>query len=44
VVGPSGHPLLKGNAYLVVALVTLGACVWLARHRHWHRVASGHAS
>ena len=43
VVGPSGHPLLKGNAYLVVALVTLGACVWLARHRHWHRVASGHA-
>jgi hypothetical protein len=44
VVGPSGHPLLNGNVYLVVALVTLGACVWLARHRHWYRVASGYAS
>jgi hypothetical protein len=44
VVGPSGHPLLNGNVYLVVALGTLGACVWLARHRHWYRVASGYAS
>jgi hypothetical protein len=44
VVGPSGHPLLNGNVYLVVALVTLGACVWLARHRHWYRVASGYAT
>ena len=44
VVGPSGHPLLNGNVYLVVALVTLGACVWLARHRHWYRVASGYAA
>ncbi|HEX4244510.1 MAG TPA: polyprenol phosphomannose-dependent alpha 1,6 mannosyltransferase MptB [Acidimicrobiales bacterium] len=44
VVGPSGHPLLNGNVYLVVALVTLGACVWLARNRHWYQVASGHAS
>jgi hypothetical protein len=44
VVGPSGHPLLNGNAYLIVALVTLCACVWLARHRHWHRVVAGRAS
>jgi hypothetical protein len=44
VVGPSGHPLLNGNVYLVVALGTLGACVWLARHRNWYRVASGYAS
>ncbi len=44
VVGPSGHPLLNGNAYVVVALVTLCACVWLARHRHWYRVVAGRAS
>jgi hypothetical protein len=44
VVGPSGHPLLNGNVYLVIALVTLGACVWLARNRHWYRVVSGNGS
>jgi hypothetical protein len=44
VVGPSGHPLLNGNVYLVIALVTLGACVWLARNRHWYRVVAGYGS
>ncbi len=44
VVGPSGHPLLLGNWYLVVSLATLAGVAWLVRGGHWRAVVDGHAS
>ena len=44
VVGPSGHPLLLGNWYLVVSLATLAGVAWLVRGGHWRAVVAGHAS
>ncbi len=44
VVGPSGHPLLLGNWYLVVSLAALGGVAWLIRGGHWRSVVDGHAA
>ena len=44
VVGPSGHPLLLGNWYLVVSLAALGGVAWLVRGGHWRSVVDGHAA
>jgi len=44
VVGPSGHPLLVGNWYLVVSLASVGGVVWLIRGGRWRAVVEGHAA
>jgi hypothetical protein len=41
VVGPSGSPILRGNAYLVVVGACLIGVVWLVRDRRWATVALG---
>ncbi len=41
VVGPSGHPLLLGNWYLVVSLATVAGVAWLIRGGHWRSVVDG---
>jgi Glycosyltransferase family 87 len=43
-VGPSGHPLLLGNWYLVVSLGTLAGVAWLIRGGRWRVVVGGHVA
>jgi hypothetical protein len=44
VVGPSGHPLLVGSWYPVVALASVVGVAWLVRGGHWRAVVEGHAA
>jgi alpha-1,6-mannosyltransferase len=44
VVGPSGSPRLLGWSYVIVSLAVAAACVWLVRHRRWHRVVVGNGA
>jgi alpha-1,6-mannosyltransferase len=44
VVGPSGNPLLGGDAYIVVTLATLAVGVWFIRDRHWRGLVSAHVA
>jgi len=44
VVGPSGHPLLVGDWYVVVSLGTAAVVAWLARGGRWRSVVSGHVA
>ena len=44
VVGPSGHPLLLGNWYLVVSLAGVAGVAWLIRGGRWRAVVEGHAT
>ena len=41
VVGPSGTPLLTGDAYVAVTLVAVAGIGWLFWHRHWADVVDG---
>jgi hypothetical protein len=41
VVGPSGTPVLQGNAYLVVAGACVAGGIWLVRQRRWASVMLG---
>ncbi len=42
-VGPSGHPLLLGDWYIVVSLGTVALVAWLVRGARWRSVVAGHA-
>jgi len=44
IVGPSGHPLLVGDWYVVVSLGTVALVAWLVRAGRWRSVVTGHAS
>lgn len=44
VVGPSGHPLLLGDWYLVVSLASVVGVLWLVWDGHWRAVVGGHAA
>jgi hypothetical protein len=44
IVGPSGHPLLVGDWYVVVSLGTVGLVAWLVRAGCWRSVVTGHAA
>jgi hypothetical protein len=41
VVGPSGTPVLQGNAYLVVVGACVAGGIWLVRQRRWTAVMLG---
>ena len=44
IVGPSGHPLLVGNWYVVVSVGTVAVVAWLVRGGRWRSVVGGHAA
>ena len=44
IVGPSGHPLLVGDWYVVVSLGAVALVAWLVRGGRWRSVVTGYAT